>query len=129
MRKQDFENLLESVRQAGRIRRGEMVPSRVTEFRPLDVKAVRRRLKKSQSEFAHDRGERCHFAELGTGPAPPGGTGARPAAGRSCQPRCSGGSLGDLARTAVLGNQRVVPGDRIALIRLDIRERHRPITT
>jgi putative transcriptional regulator len=52
MRKQDFENLVESVRQAGRIRRGEMAPSRVTEFSPVDVKAVRRRLKKSQSEFA-----------------------------------------------------------------------------
>jgi putative transcriptional regulator len=52
MRKQDFENLVESVRQAGRIRRGEMAPSRVTEFRPVDVKAVRRRLGKSQSEFA-----------------------------------------------------------------------------
>jgi putative transcriptional regulator len=52
MRKQDFENLVESVRQAGRIRRGEAAPSRVAEFAPLDVKAVRRRLGKSQSEFA-----------------------------------------------------------------------------
>ncbi len=52
MRKQDFENLVESVRQAGRIRRGEAEPSRVTEFRPVDVKAVRRGLGKSQSEFA-----------------------------------------------------------------------------
>ena len=43
MRKQDFENLAESVRQAGRIRRGEAAPSRVTEFAPVDVKAVRRR--------------------------------------------------------------------------------------
>jgi putative transcriptional regulator len=52
MRKQDFENLVESIRQAGRIRRGEAEPSRVTEFAPVDVKAVRRRLGKSQSEFA-----------------------------------------------------------------------------
>jgi putative transcriptional regulator len=52
MRKQDFENLVESVRQAGRIRRGEMRPSRVTEFRPVDVKAIREALGKSQSEFA-----------------------------------------------------------------------------
>ena len=52
MRKQDFENLVESVRQAGRIRRGEAKPSRVMEYRPVDVKAVRRRLGKSQSEFA-----------------------------------------------------------------------------
>src|SRR5439155_26582757 len=52
MRKQDFENLLESVRQAGAIRRGEAEPSRVTEFAAVDVKAVRRRLGKSQAEFA-----------------------------------------------------------------------------
>lgn len=52
MREQEFEQLVESVRQAGRIRRGEMKPSRVTKFRPVDVKAVRRRLGKSQSEFA-----------------------------------------------------------------------------
>ena len=52
MRKQDFENLVESVRQAGRIRREEARPARVTEFRPVDVKAVRRGLGKSQAEFA-----------------------------------------------------------------------------
>lgn len=52
MRKEDFDNLLTSVRQAGRIRRGEEKPSRVTEFSPVDVKAIRRRLGKSQSEFA-----------------------------------------------------------------------------
>jgi len=47
-----FEELLTSVRQAGRIRRGRLRPSRVTVFRPADVKAVRARLKQSQSEFA-----------------------------------------------------------------------------
>jgi putative transcriptional regulator len=52
MRKQDFEALVESVRQAGRIRRGEAKPSRVAEFAPVDVKAIRRRLGKSQSAFA-----------------------------------------------------------------------------
>jgi putative transcriptional regulator len=52
MRKQDFENLVESIRQAGRIRRGEAKPSRVTEFAPVDVKAVRLRLGKSQAAFA-----------------------------------------------------------------------------
>ena len=51
MKKQDFENLIESVRQAGRIRRGEAKPSRVTEFNPVDVKAIRSQLGKSQSEF------------------------------------------------------------------------------
>src|SRR5262249_1425562 len=52
MKKEDFDNLTESIRQAGRIRRGEAKPSRVTEFAPVDVKAVRSRLGKSQSEFA-----------------------------------------------------------------------------
>ena len=53
MRKQDFEQLAESIRQAGRIRRGEAPASRLVEFAPVDVKAVRRRLGKSQSQFAH----------------------------------------------------------------------------
>jgi putative transcriptional regulator len=52
MRKKDFDNLVSSIRQAGRIRRGEAEPSRVTEFAPVDVKAIRRRLAKSQAEFA-----------------------------------------------------------------------------
>ena len=53
MRKKDFDNLVSSIREAGRIRRGETKPSRVIEFAPVDVKAIRRRLGKSQSEFAH----------------------------------------------------------------------------
>jgi putative transcriptional regulator len=52
MRKHDFDNLVESVRQAGRIRRGEAKPGRVAEFAPVDVKAIRRRLGMSQAEFA-----------------------------------------------------------------------------
>jgi putative transcriptional regulator len=47
-----FDELAESVRQAGAIRRGTLRPGRVTEFRPIEVKAIRRRLGKSQSEFA-----------------------------------------------------------------------------
>jgi hypothetical protein len=42
MKKQDFENLVDSVRQAGRIRRGEAKPSRVTAFAPVDVEGTRR---------------------------------------------------------------------------------------
>jgi putative transcriptional regulator len=52
MRKTDFDNLLTSIRQAGKIRRGEMKPSRVTKLAPKDVKGIRRRLGKSQSQFA-----------------------------------------------------------------------------
>lgn len=47
-----FKELLASIRQAGRIRRGTLKPSRVTTFRPADVKSVRDRLRASQTEFA-----------------------------------------------------------------------------
>ena len=52
MRKKDFDNLVGSIREAGRIRRGEMKPSRATEFCAADVRTIRQRLGKSQSEFA-----------------------------------------------------------------------------
>src|SRR5262245_64023061 len=52
MRKNDFDNLVASIRQAGKIRRGEAAPSRVTKFRAVDVKAIRQRLGQSQTEFA-----------------------------------------------------------------------------
>ena len=47
-----FQELLTSIRQAGRIRRGTLKPARVMTFRPADVKAVRDALKTSQTEFA-----------------------------------------------------------------------------
>ena len=47
-----FSELVSSVRQAGRIRRGTLKPARVTTFKPADVKAVRAKLKASQAEFA-----------------------------------------------------------------------------
>ena len=47
-----FEELVASVRQAGRIRRGASTASRVTTFKPADIKAVRKKLRASQSEFA-----------------------------------------------------------------------------
>lgn len=52
MNDDDFEDLVTSVRQAGRIRRGEAEPARVTEFAPVDVRAIRERFGKSQAEFA-----------------------------------------------------------------------------
>ena len=52
MREQDFKRLVASVRQAGRIKRRQMRPSRVFEFRPEDIRAIRAKLHKSQSEFA-----------------------------------------------------------------------------
>lgn len=47
-----FHELLTSIRQAGRIRRGTLKPARVTTFRPTDVKSIREKLKTSQAEFA-----------------------------------------------------------------------------
>jgi putative transcriptional regulator len=47
-----FDELLESVRQAGAIRRGERKPTRSRTFKPTDVKAVRADLGQSQAEFA-----------------------------------------------------------------------------
>lgn len=52
MKNEKFDKLIESVKQAGRIRRGEMKASRVFHFSPADIKGIRVRLKKSQAEFA-----------------------------------------------------------------------------
>jgi putative transcriptional regulator len=52
MKREAFEQLVESVREAGRIRRRAARPSRTFRFAPADVKAIRKKLGKSQPEFA-----------------------------------------------------------------------------
>ena len=52
MRKKDFDKLVGSIRQAGKIKRGEMEASRTFRFDPADIKDIRQKLKKSQAEFA-----------------------------------------------------------------------------
>src|ERR1041385_3387658 len=52
MKKQLFEELVASIKEAGRIHRGEVQPSRSFVFEPQDVRAIREKLHKSQSEFA-----------------------------------------------------------------------------
>jgi putative transcriptional regulator len=52
MKKADYDKLVGSIKEAGKIRRGRRKASRVFRFTPADIKAVRLRLKKSQSEFA-----------------------------------------------------------------------------
>jgi len=47
-----FQELLASVRQVGRIRRGDSRASRVVAFDPTDVQAIRAKLGASQAEFA-----------------------------------------------------------------------------
>ena len=52
MKDEEFETLVESIKQAGEIKKGQREPSRVFEFSPMDIKEIRQRLDKSQSEFA-----------------------------------------------------------------------------
>ncbi len=52
MKEKDFNKLIGSIKQAGKIRRGKMKPSRIFQFNPTDIKKIRLGLKKSQSEFA-----------------------------------------------------------------------------
>ncbi len=47
-----FRELLTSIKQAGKIRRGKFKSARVTTFRPAAVKSVREKLNASQAEFA-----------------------------------------------------------------------------
>ena len=52
MKKELFDELTESIEQAGKIRKDMLKPSRVFEFRPVDVKRIRNKLGVSQSQFA-----------------------------------------------------------------------------
>lgn len=52
MKQKDFDELVESVKEAGRILRGEIKPSREFTFSAQDVQAIRKKLRKSQDEFA-----------------------------------------------------------------------------
>ncbi|MDD9985756.1 MAG: NadS family protein [Spirochaetaceae bacterium] len=52
MREQDFNELVTSIHEAGEVKRGIRKPSRMFEIRPVDIKAVRRKLRRTQSEFA-----------------------------------------------------------------------------
>src|SRR6266567_4077281 len=53
MKKQMFEDLLDSVREAGAILRGQKEPSRRIVIGSSRVRAIRERTSVSQSEFAH----------------------------------------------------------------------------
>ena len=52
MKKSDFEELTKSVRQAGKLKRGKLASARTFEFKPDDVRKIRKDLDVSQSEFA-----------------------------------------------------------------------------
>ena len=50
MNDEDFANLVESIKQAGQIKRGELSPGRTFEFSLADMEAIREKLNKSQQE-------------------------------------------------------------------------------
>lgn len=52
MKSTDFNQLIDSIKEAGEIRRGEKKASRSFEFKAEDIKKVRKNLNKSQDEFA-----------------------------------------------------------------------------
>jgi len=52
-KKRIFEELKESLEEAVRIHRGEVKPSRVFKYKPVDIKKIRQQVHASQSEFAH----------------------------------------------------------------------------
>lgn len=52
MKKNDFDELLASVKEAGQIKKGTVTPSRRFEFSPMNIKKVRRSLKVSQNVFS-----------------------------------------------------------------------------
>ena len=52
MRKKDFDKLVASIKQAGKIKQGKSKASRTFDFKPADIKRIRARLDVSQSEFA-----------------------------------------------------------------------------
>jgi len=52
MKKELFDQLVESGKDAGRIRNRSAKPSRVFKYGPIEVKRIRKRLRVSQSQFA-----------------------------------------------------------------------------
>ena len=93
MKEAAFQELLKSVRQAGRIRRGRLKASRTRVFRPADVKAVRVKLGTSQSEFALMIGVSvATLRKLGAGPSYTRRAGACVAASRGGASRRRRGS-------------------------------------
>ena len=53
MKTELFRDLLESVREAGQIRRGVKKASRVFKYAPEDIRKIRLNMALSQSQFAH----------------------------------------------------------------------------
>lgn len=52
MKEQHFQKLVNSIEQASQVKRGLLPPSRVFEIDPENIRAIREKSGKSQSEFA-----------------------------------------------------------------------------
>lgn len=52
MKNELFSDLVESLEEAKKIRNGKLKPSRVFNYKPVDVKKIRAKLHVSQSQFA-----------------------------------------------------------------------------
>lgn len=52
MKKEDFEKLVSSIKEAGEIKSGKRNPSRVYEINPPEIKNIRKKLNVSQNEFS-----------------------------------------------------------------------------
>ncbi len=52
MNERDFDQLVASVKQAGAIKRGKLKPGGRIQMEPADIRMIRKKLNKSQSEFA-----------------------------------------------------------------------------
>ena len=52
MKKEKFEKLVASIKEAGEIKSGRKAPSRMYEIKPPEIKTVREKLNVSQDEFA-----------------------------------------------------------------------------
>ena len=53
MKDKEFDELIQSIKQAGAIRRGERKASRDFKFTPLDVKKIRTKTGLSLAKFSH----------------------------------------------------------------------------
>ena len=53
MKKEQFQEMIESVKEGGRILRGQQSPSRVFKYSALDIKKLRADIGVSQEKFAH----------------------------------------------------------------------------
>jgi putative transcriptional regulator len=52
MEKKHFQDLVDSIKEMKLVQKGQRRPARVTKVDPLSLKAIRRKLRQSQSEFA-----------------------------------------------------------------------------